>query len=191
MKLAVSCVIEQHIEKRLATVEPTNLRLGIHRKAALIVRCVGGWSAQMAQAEKATHDAEVIFPIVWRTSIDVHTDPHAWRWRGELAPTLQQCVLLSWHHAIRYAEGCDGLRAVQVMFVLALVHAFSRTDDELKRSVTRIGLQDDKTGHGVQLHDSTIAGRILKKAAGTQTPKLQVRCVWTRLRATRGPIAWG
>ena len=40
MKLAESCVIEQHIERLLKGVEPTNLGLGTSDAAALIVRIV-------------------------------------------------------------------------------------------------------------------------------------------------------
>ena len=42
VKLAESCVIEQHIERLLKGVEPTNLGLGTPDAAALIVRIVRG-----------------------------------------------------------------------------------------------------------------------------------------------------
>ena len=42
MKLAESCVIEQHIERLLKGVEPTNLGLGTPDAAALNVRIVRG-----------------------------------------------------------------------------------------------------------------------------------------------------
>ena len=42
MKVAESCVIEQHIERLLKGVEPTNLELGTPDAAALIVRIVRG-----------------------------------------------------------------------------------------------------------------------------------------------------
>ena len=44
MKLAESCVIEQHTGKLLEVVEPTNLGLGALDAAALMVRIVRGWA---------------------------------------------------------------------------------------------------------------------------------------------------
>ena len=63
MKLAESCVIEQHIEKLLKGVEPTNLGLGTPDAAALIVRIVRGWANDMAMAPKEGQDADVELPI--------------------------------------------------------------------------------------------------------------------------------
>ena len=60
MKLAESCVIQQHIERLIEGVEPTNLELGT---SALIVRIVRGWANDMAVAPKEGQDADVVLPI--------------------------------------------------------------------------------------------------------------------------------
>ena len=52
MRLAESCVIEQHVEWLLKGVEPTNVGLGTPDVAALIVRIVRGWANDMAVAPK-------------------------------------------------------------------------------------------------------------------------------------------
>ena len=51
MKLAESCVIEQHIERLLKEVEPTNFGLGSPDAAALIV-----WSVAAAMLPKIAPD---------------------------------------------------------------------------------------------------------------------------------------
>ena len=48
MKLAESCVIEQHIDSLLKGVEPTKLGFGTPDAAALVVRIVRGWVNDMA-----------------------------------------------------------------------------------------------------------------------------------------------
>ena len=63
MKLAESCVIEQHIERLLKGVEPTNLGLGTTDAAALIVRIVRGWANDMAVTPKEGQDPDVVLPI--------------------------------------------------------------------------------------------------------------------------------
>ena len=63
MKLADSCVIEQHIEKLLKGVEPTNMGLGTPDAAALIVRILRGWANDIAVSPKVGQDAEVLLPI--------------------------------------------------------------------------------------------------------------------------------
>ena len=63
MKLAESCVIEQHIEKLFKGVEPTNLGLGTPDAAALMVRIVRGCANDMAMAPKVGQDADVVLPI--------------------------------------------------------------------------------------------------------------------------------
>ena len=63
MKLAESCVIEQHIGRLFKGVEPTNLGLGTPDAAALIVPIVRGWANDMAVAPKGAQDADVVLPI--------------------------------------------------------------------------------------------------------------------------------
>ena len=63
VKLAESCVIEQHIERLLEGVEPTNLGLGTPDAAALTVRIVRGWANDMSVALKEGQDAGVVPPI--------------------------------------------------------------------------------------------------------------------------------
>ena len=63
MKLTESCVIEQHIDRLLKSVEPTILGLGTPGAAALIVRIVRGWANDMAGAPKEAQDADVVLPI--------------------------------------------------------------------------------------------------------------------------------
>ena len=62
MKLTESCVIEQHIDRLLKGVEPTNLGLGTPDAAALIVRIVRGWTSDMAGAPQQAQDADVVLP---------------------------------------------------------------------------------------------------------------------------------
>ena len=63
MKLTESCIIEQHIDRLLKSVEPTNLGLGTPDATALIVRIVPGWANDMAGAPKQAQDADVVLPI--------------------------------------------------------------------------------------------------------------------------------
>ena len=52
MKLAECCVIEQHIEKLLKVVEPTNLELDTPDAAALIVTIVRGWASPLPSVDR-------------------------------------------------------------------------------------------------------------------------------------------
>ena len=52
--------LSRHIDK---SVERTNLELGTHDAAALIVRIVRGWANDMAGAPKHGQDADVVLPI--------------------------------------------------------------------------------------------------------------------------------
>ena len=65
MKLTEGCVIEQHIDRLLKSVEPTNLGLGTPDAAALIVRIriVRDWANDVAVAPKVGQDADVMLPI--------------------------------------------------------------------------------------------------------------------------------
>ena len=61
--LTESCVIEQHIDGFLKSVEPTNLGLGTPDATALIVRIVRGWANDIAGAPKQGQYAEVVLRI--------------------------------------------------------------------------------------------------------------------------------
>ena len=63
IKLTGSCIIEQHKDRHLKSVEPTNLRLGTPDAAVLIVRMVRGWANDMAAAPKQVQYADVVPPI--------------------------------------------------------------------------------------------------------------------------------
>ena len=63
MKLTESCVIEQHIDRLLESVEPTNLELGTPGAAALIVPMVRGWAIDMAGAPKVGQDGDGVLAI--------------------------------------------------------------------------------------------------------------------------------
>ena len=60
MKLAESCAIDTSRRYWRESNRRTSEWELLSDAAALIVRCVRGWSAQRAQKEKVTHDAEVI-----------------------------------------------------------------------------------------------------------------------------------
>ena len=62
MQLAASCVVEQHIDKLLKVVEPTDLELGTPETAALIMKIVRGWACDMAAAPKGGSDGDVTLP---------------------------------------------------------------------------------------------------------------------------------
>ena len=89
MKLAESCVIEQHIERLLKGVEPTNLGLGSPDAAALIVRIVRGWANDMVAAPKRGQDADVVLPSdlenaygkAYRSTCLKAARPHVHNWR--------------------------------------------------------------------------------------------------------------
>ena len=63
MKLAESCVIEQHIDKFLQVVQLANLGLGTSDDAALIVRTVRGWASDIAPVSRRGLGGDVILPI--------------------------------------------------------------------------------------------------------------------------------
>ena len=60
MKLVESCVTEQHIDRLLKGVEPTNLGLGTPDAAALIVPIERGWANDMAVAPKGEHRMQML-----------------------------------------------------------------------------------------------------------------------------------
>ena len=60
--LTESFVIEQHIDRLLKGVEPTNLGLGTPNAAALIVHIVRGCANDLAVAPKKGQDVDVVLP---------------------------------------------------------------------------------------------------------------------------------
>ena len=86
MKLTESCAIEQHIDRLLKSVEPTNLGLPTPDAAALIVRIVRGWANDTAVATKKGQDADVVLPVDWENAFD----QRAWKWPGLHAHSLQR-----------------------------------------------------------------------------------------------------
>ena len=65
MKLAETCVVEQHIGWLFEAVEPTNLGPGTQDAAALIVRIVRGWAADIAAAPKGEMDGPGMLARSW------------------------------------------------------------------------------------------------------------------------------
>ena len=85
LKLTESCVVEQHIDRLLKTVEPTNLGLGTPDAAALIVRILPSWANDMAGAPKQEQDADVVLP----SDLENAFGRHASKRRGAHARSLQ------------------------------------------------------------------------------------------------------
>ena len=138
------------------SVEPTNLGLGTADAAALIVRIVRGWANDMAGAPKQGQDADVVLPIDLENA-------HGRAFRSTClvaarcaCPHLAAiCAMGALQHKV-LAERCDdgwtvdsttrggwqGSRAIQVVFVLGLEFALSKSDAVAPRGLTRIGPQD-------------------------------------------------
>ena len=149
MKLSI---IEEHIDRLLKSVEPTNLEgLGTPDAAALIVRIVRGWANDMAAAPKQAYDADVVPPIDLENA-------HGRAFRcleaaKRACPQLAAICAAQWEPCdTRFWQRCDdswtvdgttrggwqGSRAMmQVMFVLWLEFATAQ------QGITRIGLQHD------------------------------------------------
>ena len=160
MKLAESCVIEQHIERLLKEVEPTNLGLGSPDAAALIVRLVRGWANDMAVAPKLEQDADVVLPIdlenaygrAYRSTCLEAARAACPQLAAICAAQCEPCDTKFWQRCddgwtvdSTTRGGWQGSRAMQVMFVLGLEFVLSKADDLAMGEFTRIGLQDDMT----------------------------------------------
>ena len=99
MKLAESCVIEQHIDRLLNGAGPTNLGLCTPHRAAQIVRIVRGWANDMTVAPKC-------YQLIWKTPTAELFDQRAWKRRGVLAPSLLRDVRHNGNPATR-GSGSD------------------------------------------------------------------------------------
>ena len=139
MKLAESCVIEQHIGSLLNGMEPTNLGLGTPDAAAPIVRIVRGWANDMAVAPKVGQGGKCL-----RSRTACHSlQRFARRNRSPVTQSSGSGATMAVDSTTR--GGWQGSRAMQVMFVLRLEFALSKSDDLAPREITRIGMQDDMT----------------------------------------------
>ena len=159
MKLTESCIIEQHIDRLLKSVEPTNLGLGTPHAAALIVRIVRGWANDMAGAPQV-QDADVVLPIDLENAYGRAFRSTCLEAAMSACPQLAAICAAQWEPCdTRFwqrfddgwtfdsttREGWEGSRAMQVTFVLGLECALSVSDATAQQGVTRIGLQDDMT----------------------------------------------
>ena len=160
VKLAESCVIEQHIDRILKGVEPTNLELGTPDAAALKVRIVREWANDMAKAPKEGQDADVVLPMdlenaygrAFRSTCLEAARSACPQPAAICAAQWEPCDTRSWQRCDdgwtvdgTTGGGWQGSRATQVVFVLGLEFALSKTDELAPREITRIGLQDDMT----------------------------------------------
>ena len=165
MKLTESCVIEQHIDRLLKSVELTNLGLGTPDAAALIVRKVRGWANDMAVTPKEGQDADVAPPIDVENAFGRAFRSTCLEAARSTCPQLAAIYAAQWEPCdTRFWQRCDdgwtvdgttrggwqGSRAMQVMFVLGLEFALSKSDAAAQQEVTRIGLQDGRSSGRLQ-----------------------------------------
>ena len=72
-------VIDQHIDKFLKSLEPTNLELGTPDAAALIVRIVRGWANSIAGAHPRWDKMLTsCYQLTWKTPTAELFDQSAW-----------------------------------------------------------------------------------------------------------------
>ena len=144
----------------LKGVEPTNLGLGTPDAAALIVCIVRGWANDMAGAPKEGQDADVVLPIGVENANGRAFRSTCLKAARTACPQLAAICAAHWEPCdTRFWQRCDdgwtvdsttrggwqGSRAMQVMLVLGLVFALSKSDELALSDITRIGLQDDMT----------------------------------------------
>ena len=144
----------------LAEVEPSNLGLGSPDTAALIVRIVRGWANDMVAAPKLGQDADVVLPIYLENAYGRAYRSTVLEAARAACPQLAAICAAQWEPCdTKFWQRCDdgwtvdsmtrggwqGSRALQVMFVLGLEFALSKSDDLAIAEFTRIGLQDDMT----------------------------------------------
>ena len=143
MKLTESCVIEQHTDRLLKCVEPTNLGLGTPGAAALIARRVRGWANDMAGAPKKSQDADVVLPVDLENANGSAFRSTCLEAARAACPQQAAICAAQWEPCdTRFWRRCDdgwtvdsttrggwqGSRATQVMFVLGLEFALSKSD---------------------------------------------------------------
>ena len=102
LKLTESCVIEQHIDRLLKSVEPTNLELGTPDAAALTVRIVRGWANNMAGSPSRGRTKMSCYQWIWRTPTAGRFGRHASKWRGAHSRSLLRSAL---HHGSLATRG--------------------------------------------------------------------------------------
>ena len=85
------------------------------------------------------------FQLIWRTLTEGRFDQHAWKRREAHARSLLRSAQCNKTVDSTTSGGWQGSRAMQVMFVLGLEFALSKSDAMAPRGLTRIGLQDDVT----------------------------------------------
>ena len=194
MKLAESCVIEQHIERLLKGVEPTNSGLGSPDAAALIVRIVRGWANDMVAAPKLGQDADVVLPIDLENACGRAYRSTCLKAARAACPRLAAICAAQWEPCdTKFWQRCDdgwtvdsttrggwqGSRAMQVMFVLGLKFALSKSDALAMGEFTRIGLQDDMTFIGSAAALDRYWGNIVEALANAGHRLRSYKCgVW-------------
>ena len=156
-------MVEQHIEKLLKGVEPAHLGLGTPVAAALIVRVVRGWANDTAMAPKEGQDADVVLPIDMENACSKAFRSTCLEAARTGCPQLAAICVAQWEPCdTRFWQRCDdgwtvdstrrggwqGSRTMQVMFVLGLELALSKSDELAPSEITRIGLQDGMTFTG-------------------------------------------
>ena len=124
MKLTETCVIKQHIDRLLRSVEPTILELGTPDAAALTVRIVRGWANDMAGAPKQGRAFRSTCLEAVRST----------------CPQLAAICVAQWEPCdTRFWQRCDdgwavdsttrgGWQGSRAMFVLGLEFALSMSD---------------------------------------------------------------
>ena len=132
MKLTESGVIEQHIDKLLQVVEPTNLGLGTPDAAAL-VRIVRGWANDIAVVPE--QDGDVFLSVDLETAYGRAFGSTCLEAARRACPQLAAVCAAQWDPCdTRFWQRCgdgwvvdstsrggwQGLRAMQVMFVRKL-----------------------------------------------------------------------
>ena len=160
MKLTECCVTEQQNDRLLKSVEPTNLVLGTPDAAALIVRIVRGWANDMAVTPKEEQGADVVLPIdlenvngrAFRSTCLEAARPTCPQLAAICAAQWEPCDTRFWQRCddgwnvdSTTRGGWQGSRAMQVMFVLKLEFALSKSDELAPHEITRIGLKDEMT----------------------------------------------
>ena len=155
VKLAESCVIEQHIGRLLKGVEP-NAGCG----GTDCAHCTRLGDRQGGGTQGGT-GCSSRYQLIWKTPSAELFVPRAWKRPGLHAHSLQRFVRRNGSPVTQSSGRCDvgwtvdsttkggwqASRAMQVMFVFGLEFALSKSP--APREITRIGLQDDIDLHRV------------------------------------------
>ena len=150
MLLTEKCVIEQHIDKLLRVVEPTNWCFGTPDAGALIVRIVRGGRGGNVQGTAERNAYGMAFRSTCleaaRLACPQLVAMCAAQWEPCDTRFWQRCDG-GWIVDSTSRGGWQGSRAMQVMFVRGLEHEHdqAKLDTVAPDGLTRIGLQDDMT----------------------------------------------